>query len=132
VSQENELIATAIPDIEKNRLYITLKGEFDVESAQLAIDAIEEGSSKLKPGFTVINDIRSMKIKNLKAAIRIKEGTQAAEKYGAKVTVRVVGRESSAIKVFSYFQKVIGINILVHYTTTLEKAEEILLKEEGK
>jgi hypothetical protein len=110
----------------ENRLYMTLSGSIDLNDALETIRQIRLEVAKLEPGFDVINDIRFLKIANLQAALKIKQGSKIIENAGAKRVIRVVGSSTFAVKVFAKFSSLIGSKTKVHYVPTMEEAMEIV------
>jgi hypothetical protein len=112
-------------DVAKNRMYIRLTGSYTVDDTIPVINRINCEVVKLKPGFGVINDIRELKKVDIKAALKIKKGTEIIQEKGEKHIIRVVGNSKFALRIFAKFANLVK-NVQVNYVPTLEKAEELL------
>jgi len=75
-------------DIEKNRLYIVLRGYFTVEEAKTAADLTIEAAMKLRPGFDCITDLSAHK----PSSDAVNEETRRAQMFLAERGVRRVVR----------------------------------------
>ncbi|MCJ7772951.1 MAG: hypothetical protein MUP22_07445 [Desulfobacterales bacterium] len=77
-------------NIEKNRLYMTLKGFFNVEEVTDAADKTIEEVKKLQTGFDIINDIREF-IPGTEIVMRhIQRAQEFNKERGVKRIVRIV------------------------------------------
>jgi hypothetical protein len=117
-------------DESKNRLYMTLVGMLDEETASEVVSEIEAAVGRLDPGFTIVNDISEFKPMSEDAVDKIEEGKALAAEAGVDATVRVTG-ESVIGKM--QFERVGGGAESYHVATaeTVEEAEELLAEFEG-
>jgi cyclopropane fatty-acyl-phospholipid synthase-like methyltransferase len=83
-------------DIERNRLYITLKGRITAKEAGEATHRIIEDVSTLKPGFDVITDITKFEPVTQKETEALLTVHKALMERGVNRIVRVVGTELKA------------------------------------
>lgn len=78
-------------DEERNRLYMTLEGMLDEDTAGEAVEELEAAVSTLEPGFTIVNDISAFEPVSQEAVDHIERGKAAAAEAGVEATVRVTG-----------------------------------------
>lgn len=78
-------------DESTNRLYITLRGMLDEESANRAVEGIDEATRRLDEGFDIVNDISEFKPMSRDAADAVDRGKAVAADRGANAVVRVTG-----------------------------------------
>lgn len=109
-----------------NCFNLTLSGPYGVKEALSTIEMIKDKVIDMRPGFTVINDSRSLGRVDISAAIKIHIGTKILEKHGAKRIIRVVGKSQSAAKVFGKFSSLFGSRVEVYYVETLKEANDII------
>jgi hypothetical protein len=79
-------------DEEANRLYMTLEGRVDAETAHEALEELETAYlDRLEPGFDVVNDISGFEPISQEAARAIERGKAALGEAGASAVARVMG-----------------------------------------
>jgi cyclopropane fatty-acyl-phospholipid synthase-like methyltransferase len=83
-------------DIERNRLYITLKGRITAEESKKAAGQILEDLKAMKSGFDVITDISEFEPVTQKEAELLVGVHQALLEGGVNRIVRVIGDELKA------------------------------------
>ncbi|MCP4107868.1 MAG: hypothetical protein GY749_20375 [Desulfobacteraceae bacterium] len=76
-------------DVNKNCLFITLKGFLKDDEMKQAADSVIKEAGKLKKGFTVINNISESSPTSKKGAEEIQKAQQALSKHGVKKVIRV-------------------------------------------
>jgi len=84
-------------DIDKNRLYITLKGAFEEKEAKLAANRIAMDINKLQTGFDVITDISTIESSMVEAAEELAKVHKFLKESGVNKIVRVVGKHVEQI-----------------------------------
>jgi hypothetical protein len=111
---------------EKNYLLIELKGFFNEEETKnAAFLAVEEGK-KLKPGFTIINNISEFKPVIQESVKYLSEAQTAIFQMGAKRAVRVVGNVLAKAQ-FNRVQKEANVGYEVVEVRTVEEAMKFIL-----
>jgi hypothetical protein len=83
---------------ERNRLYLFLTGFWSDELAITVTDRIEKEAAVLKPGFSIINDISTLRPATPSGAERIKACQTWLAAHGAKRIVRIVCGGSTVTK----------------------------------
>lgn len=83
-------------DMDRNRLYITLKGRITAEESQNVFRQIMADISTLKPGFDVVTDISEFEPVTQREAEALPKVHQALFEKGVNRIVRVVGSELKA------------------------------------
>ena len=83
-------------DIEKNRLYVTLKGRITAEESKKAANQVIEDIKKLTSGFDVITDISEFEPVTQNEANMLIAVHKALTEQGVNRIVRVVGNELKA------------------------------------
>ena len=83
-------------DIERNRLYITLKGRITAEESKKAAGQVLEDLKTLKSGFDVITDISEFEPVTQKETEVLVEVQKAFLEEGVNRIVRVIGDELKA------------------------------------
>ena len=91
--EDGLMFISSSSDIEKNRLYITLKGTFEEQEAKLAASRIMGEIEKLSPGFDVITDITSIQSSDVEATDELTKVHQILRNSGVNRIVRVVGKQ---------------------------------------
>lgn len=115
-------------DVAKNRLYLILSGFFTDDEVNIAADLTIAEIKKLKPGFTIINDISHFKAATQTGAANIKRAQVFANERGAKRVIRVVGKDAAASAIaamqFDRTSKQAGYSADI--AATVEDAEKLL------
>lgn len=119
-------------DRSRNRLYLTLEGVLDEETAEAHVEEMLEMAEELGPGFDMVNDISEFKPMTQGATETIERGKRGLEARGVSAVVRVTG-ESVVGKM--QFERVGDDDEGYHVATaeTVEEAEELLdgFREQG-
>lgn len=108
-----------------NRLYLTLEGVLDEDTAEDHVKELLAAADELDPGFDMINDISSFKPMTQQATDTIERGKQGLTERGISAVVRVTG-ESIVGKM--QFERVGSGEEGYHVATaeTVEDAETLL------
>ena len=77
----------------RNRLYLRMAGFMTDDDAMRVADTIVAEVQKLKPGFSVINDIRELKPTSQTASDHMRRAQEASVKHGSGRVIRVVGEQ---------------------------------------
>jgi len=88
---------TTHADVEKNRLYITLKGAFEEDEAKVAAGRVAAEINKLRTGFDVITDISMIKSSALEATDELIKIQKLLIVSGVKDIIRIVGKQGEQI-----------------------------------
>ncbi len=83
-------------DIDRNRLYITLKGRITAEESKQAARQLMADIKTLEPGFDVITDISDLEPATKNEAKTVMEAQNALIGHGVNRIARVVGTELKA------------------------------------
>ena len=83
-------------DIEKNRLYVTLKGRIAAEESKKAASRVIDNLKQLKPGFDVVTDISEFEPVTQKEAEMLTQVHSALIESGVNRIARVIGSELKA------------------------------------
>lgn len=83
-------------DIEKNRLYVTLKGRIASEESRQAANQVMTDLKRLKPGFDVITDISEFEPATQKEVDMLIEVHRVLIEKGVQRIARVIGSELKA------------------------------------
>lgn len=114
-------------DLDRNCLYITLEGFFDLESAKGVADAVSKELGGLRRGFTVINDISRIKAASEEVIGQIEELIQLIERAGVSKVFRVVSQESTIAKIqHARLQREVGVDYEVIEVSSIEEANRLL------
>jgi hypothetical protein len=109
---------------DENYLYFCLKGLMYRAEAEEAVAAIVAEGTKLKPGFTVINDISEARPSSPDIAEVIKKAQTALFSMGATKLIRVV---ANATKMqLARMQRESSAAYETHIATSLEDALDLL------
>ncbi len=79
-------------DVNKNRLYIRLKGFLTDDMMEKAADQVIHELKKLKPGFDVINDISEFKPTSQAGLAHIQRAQKAIQDRSVRRVIRVVNQ----------------------------------------
>ena len=113
------------PDVEKNRLTLTLKGVFNKREGEQCVTDIVSAVNQLKRGFDVITDISEFEGSDKKSD----EFLQGVLKFlvirGVKRVIRVVGGSREALVKFARVTIQLD-KYPVQYVPTMGDAEKIL------
>ena len=112
-------------DHETNRLYLSLKGLLDAETAEAHVEEMLAAADDLDPGFDMVNDISTFKPMSQEATEAIERGKDGLTERGMSAVVRVLG-ESVVGKM--QFDRVGSGSEGYHIATaeTVEAAKELL------
>ncbi len=115
-------------NVKKNRLYLILKGFFTDEEVHKAAELTISEIDKLKPGFSIINDISNFKPASPAGAEEIKRCQIYASEHGVKRIVRVVGKDAvaSAITAMQFSRTQQQAGYTADIAATVEDAEKLL------
>ena len=111
-------------DLSKNRLFVTLSGFLTDEQMKTAADMVISETKKLKPGFSVINDISNFQPASKAGTEEIQKAQIFVKNNGAGRIVRIVKDNALANMQFSRVTKTAGYN--VDEATSVEEAEKLL------
>ncbi|MDX1530219.1 MAG: hypothetical protein R3362_01705 [Rhodothermales bacterium] len=78
-------------DFQKNILYVTLSGFMQPEQVRTAAEAVKREARRLKPGFSVINDIQQFQPASQDAVAYIADAQRFIHGLGPKRIIRVTG-----------------------------------------
>lgn len=78
-------------DREGNRLYLTLSGLLDEETAEAHVEELLAAADELEPGFEMINDISEFTPMTEGVSGTIERGKRGFSERGVGVVVRVAG-----------------------------------------
>ena len=112
-------------DLKRNRLYMTMKGFFKEEEAKEMADDVIAEVKKLKPGYTIINDISECKPAQQEAFLQLKRSHEFVAEHGAKRIIRVLGNPISAMQ-FRRAQREAQTDLEIVEVTSLQEAEQII------
>lgn len=130
-AQDNVLVTiegvmiTVTSDIQKNRLYIILSGDIDVNEAQNSMLYIVKEVNRLKPRFEVITDFSGLKSADNNTRKILTSVMDYLSLHGVGRVVRVVGGAKAMLLKFVDFTR--GFRgYKVDYVPTMEDAEKKL------
>jgi hypothetical protein len=112
-------------DLSKNLLWIQLKGYFTDDKAREVVDLILKEAGRLRPGFTVINDISEMAPLSKTGMKEIERAQTGIRKLGARKSIRVVGNVLSGYQIHQ-IQKTSGADYQVIKVANLEEAMKLV------
>ncbi len=112
-----------------NRLYLRMNGIMSDDDAQKVADRVIQEIQKLKPGFTIINDIRDLKPTTPTATEHLRRAQEASVKRGSGRVIRVVGDQAITQMQWNRTLKTTQRGG-AETATTVEEAERML--EQGK
>ncbi len=115
-------------NVPKNRLYLTLHGFLSDGELHTAYDQTIAEIKKLRPGFTIINDISGFKPATPLGAEDIQRAQVFAKEHGAKRIIRVVGKDkvASAIATMQFSRTSRTAGVEADIVATVEEAERLL------
>ena len=108
---------------QRNTLYITLSGHFNIEETKAAGKEVLAAASKMKPGFNLITDIRKCHPSDSASLGELQRILEALSKKGLRLAVRITQIALSAIQ-FERVSKEVGYDSIA--TFSLEEAENII------
>lgn len=108
----------------RNRLFLTLDGMLDGETAGEAMDVMLERAENLDSGFDMVNDISSYKPMSQDATDELERGKQGLSALGMSAVVRVTG--DSVVGKMQFERVVSDTSFHVATAETPEQAEEFL------
>jgi len=111
-------------DVPRNRLYVTLQGNFDTEEARAAARRVMGEMTKLKLGFVVIVDISELEPGGSEEMRVIEEVHQAYKSCGLGRLIRVVGSERITKSQFQRIAAQSGVK--VEFVESMAEAEDLL------
>jgi hypothetical protein len=79
----------------ENRIYLTLDGYLDGESAQAAADATIAGAEALDSGFEMITDLSNFQPADTDAMEHIERGKRGIAEHGVAAVVRVTAESTT-------------------------------------
>ena len=92
MSAENKIASHEIVyDREKNRIYITAEGDWDIEQSDAFLRDYKEAVAGTRPGFTVLSDVRAFKCSAEDVQQNHAEAIKMDAEAGVKKVARVVG-----------------------------------------
>jgi len=122
-SQKSEVFA----DINKNRLFIVLRGSVRKEEIESLYTDIRFCVADLQPGFNVITDMTKSNIGYLSGASTFRRIASYLLDNNVGTVIRVTGKQSIiADQINKISQMVQGYKAV--YVTSMEEAEQILQK----
>jgi hypothetical protein len=77
-----------------NRLYLSLRGSMSDDEAKEVADRVIQEIRKLRPGFTIINDISELKPASPAATEHLRRAQEASVRQGCGRVIRVVGSQA--------------------------------------
>jgi len=111
-------------DLAKNRLYLFLRGFWSEEMAAAVNAKIKLEAKALKPGFSIINDISTLKIGPPEAAAIVKECQEWLGAQGAARVIRVVSADNPLAKM--QFKRTSQEVYEASVATSVQEAEQML------
>ncbi|WP_136718070.1 hypothetical protein [Halorientalis salina] len=112
-------------DEEKNRLYLSLDGHFEVEEVAEAADAVIEAAERLDPGFDEINDMSGFEPADQEAMDHIERGKRGITENGVAAVCRVVSESTTGQMQFDRAGEG-EEDYQLAKTDSIEKAEKLL------
>ena len=113
-------------DVMKNRLYLRLVGFMTDEQAVMVADQIIAEIQKLRPGFTVINDISGLKPASPIATEHLRRAQEASARRGHGRIIRIVGDQALTQMQWNRTLKASSQGAAAEVATTLAEAERML------
>lgn len=111
-------------DLGRNVLYITLEGFFTLDQVRAACAEILRAARRLRPGFALVNDIRTFKPASQEAVSLMTDTQKAISALKPRRVVRVVGASATASMQLSRTGRTAGYD--ANTVGTLEEAEALL------
>lgn len=112
-------------DSEKNRLYITLRGAVNFQSAKEIKVMLEEKIKTIEPGFDVVTDLSEVDIGYVCVLPMFKEMMGVLVEKEVGTVVRVVSKGSMILQQLTNAAAKVG-HYTPQYVSTLKDAEELL------
>jgi hypothetical protein len=112
-------------DEEKNRLYLSLDGHFEVEEVAEAADEVIAAAERLDPGFDEINDMSGFEPADQEAMDHIERGKRGITENGVAAVCRVVSESTTGQMQFDRAGEGEEAYQLAK-TDSVEKAEKLL------
>ncbi|OQY21784.1 MAG: hypothetical protein B6I37_08145 [Desulfobacteraceae bacterium 4572_35.2] len=112
-------------DHEKNRLYITLKGVFNLPVAKEVKGLLEDEIADIPAGFDVITDLTRVEIGYLCALPIFKEMVEVLADKEVGTVVRVVDKGSTILQQLTNAAAQLGY-YQPQYVSTVDEAEKLL------
>jgi len=112
-------------DREKNRIYITAVGDWDIGHSDAFLKDYKEALAKTRPGFTVLSDVRAF----MCSSDEVQQNHAAAIRMDAEAGVRKVARVVGAAPLAGFQIKRISRSVEDYESknfVTLEEAEDYL------
>lgn len=81
-------------DLQKNILYVSLSGFMQPDEVKAAADAVKREARRMKPGFSVINDVQHFKPASQDAVAYIADAQKLVHSLSPKRIIRVTGGSS--------------------------------------
>jgi hypothetical protein len=126
MSTENNTASHEIVyDLEKNRIYITAVGDWDIEQSDAFLRDYKEAVARTQPGFTVLSDVRAFKCSSEDVQQNHAEAVKMDAEAGVKKVARVVGKTPLAGYQIKRISQVVE-NYESKNFATLEEAESYL------
>jgi len=112
---------------DESYLYIRLVGMMQQAEAEECVAAVIAEGKRLRPGFSIINDITEARPTSPEIAEIIKKGQTALFAMGARRVIRIVGPGAAATSLqFARTQRESHVGYESHIAGTLEDALAIL------
>jgi hypothetical protein len=84
-------------NLNKNRLYITVRGKLDVNEGKMFVNSALQEAKKLRPGFGTISDISEFIPASEEVRLLVQEGMNSLKSMGVGPVVRVVKQENAVV-----------------------------------
>ncbi len=107
---------------DRNYLYILIRGLMYLPEAEEAVAAVIAEGEKLKPGFTIINDISEARPTSPEIAEVIKKAQTALFTMGATRVIRIVGEAAATHLQFARTQRESNAAYASEVAASLEEA----------
>ena len=131
MSAENNIASHEIVyDRNKNRIYITAVGDWDLEQSDAFLRDYRVAIARTQPGFTVLSDVRAFKCSSEDVQNNHEKAVKMDAQAGVKRVARVVGTTPLA----GYQIKRISQSVENYESAnfaTLEEAESYLDSDDG-
>ncbi len=117
-------------DVGKNRLYVVLQDFFQADEAKEAAEATIAEARKLRPGFSCITDISTVKATSEQGVLELLRCQNFLREHGMGRVIRVVPEVSVGSLQIARTSKQAGYE--ADTSRTIEEAEEMLGDRKGK
>jgi hypothetical protein len=114
--------------VDKNRLYLSLRGSMSDDEAKEVADRVILEIRKLRPGFSIINDISELKPASPVATEHLRRAQEASVRHGCGRVVRVVGSQAITQMQWSRTLKA-SHHAGAQTATSIEEAEMMLAQQ---